>query len=138
VTVTHRIRLGRGTWDSALRLETQIRLNVGKIDRNTNEADVQTANVADKDSYLTLLTDNGYNPTDLGSVVEPPPEPIPPPPTRDELTRDAEVATAFNTIIEAEDARIRGLVEAEYDRIKTTTELFLMRFDIKHLRQRAR
>ena len=138
MTVTHRIKLGRGTWDSALRLETQIRLNVGKIDRTTNEADVQTANVADKDLYLTLLTDNGYNPTDLGSVTEPPPEPTPPPPTRDELTRDAEVATAFNTVIEAEIARIRGLVEAEYDNIKSTTEVFLMRFDIKHLRQRAR
>ena len=138
MTVTHRIKLGRGTWDSALRLETGLRLNVGNIDRVANEADVQGANVGDINSYLTLLTDNGFNPTDLGSVTEPPPEPTNPPPTRDELTRDAEVATAFNTIMEAEIVRLRGLVEAEYDNIKSTTEAFLMRFDIKHLRQRAR
>lgn len=138
MTITHRIKLGSGTWEAALRLETSIRHNVGNIDRRTNEADVQTENTPGLNSYLRLLSDNGFNPTDQGSVVEPPPEPTPPPPNPDEITRDAEVATAFNTIMAAEDARIRALVEAEYDNIKSTTEAFKMGFDIKHLRQRAR
>ena len=138
MTITHRIKLGNGTWESALRLETRIKVNVGNIDRRTNEADVQARNIGDINSYITLLTDNGFDPTDQGNVVEPPPEPTPPPPTADELTRDSEVATAFNTVIESEITRIRALVETEYGNIKTTNEVFLMKFDIKHLRQRAR
>lgn len=138
MTITHRIKLGSGTWDAALRLETSIRHNVGNIDRRANEADVQTENNAGLNSYLRLLTDNGFNPTDQGDVVEPTPDPTPPPPTPDEITRDAEVATAFNTVMEAEIVRIRALVETEYDNIKSTTEAFKMGFDIKHLRQRAR
>jgi hypothetical protein len=108
MTVTHKIKLGNGTWDSALRLEAPV--NVGNVNRRTNEADVQARNVGDINSYLTLLTDNGFNPTDLGDVPEPPPEPTPPPPTRDELTRDEEVATAFNTIMEAQITKFKTAV----------------------------
>jgi hypothetical protein len=136
MTVTHKIKLGNGTWDSALRLEAPV--NVGNVNRRTNEADVQARNVGDINSYLTLLTDNGFNPTDLGDVPEPPPEPTPPPPTRDELTRDEEVATAFNTIMEAQITQFKTAVETAYDLIKTTALPFEMKFDIKHLRQRAR
>lgn len=138
MTVTHKIKLGRGSWDSALRLDSPVRVNVGNVNRETNEADVQAQNLADINSYITFLSDNGFNATDQGSVTEPPPIPPTPPPTRDELTRDTEVATAFNTVMEAEIDRIRTLVATEYDNIKSTTEAFKMGFDIKHLRQRAR
>lgn len=132
-----RIKLGAGTWDSALNIKAQIPVNIGAIDRTANEANVQASNQGQITAYVQLLTNEGFNPTNLGSVPEPPPPTPTPPPTPDEITRDQEVATAFNTIIEGEIARIRALVETEYNNISTTAEPFIMGFDIKHLRQRA-
>ncbi len=136
--VTNRIALGNGTWDGALRLDAQIPVSVGSISSDRLQANVQAANQGQITAYEAFLTANGYQPTNLGNVPEPPPPTPPTPPTPDEITRDAEVATAFNTIMEAEISNFTALVAAEYANISTTAEPFLMKFDIKHLRQRAR
>jgi hypothetical protein len=138
MTVTHRIKLGQGTWDSAINvMRAQVPVNVGNIDRRANEADVQGRNDAQITTYLQQLTTNDFQPTDLGNVVEPPPEPPLPQPTPDEITRDEQVKTAFDTMMVNEIARLDALAIIEYDAIKTTTEPYLRKFDIKHLRQRA-
>jgi len=136
--ISNRIKLGNGTWDAALRLESGIEVNVGNINTDRTEADISGDTTTEITACIATLNSNGFNPTDLGSVT--PPTPITPdtPPTADELTRDSEVVTAFNTVMDAEVARIKALVNTEYDNISTTTEPFKIPFDIKHLRQRVK
>ncbi len=136
--VTNRIALGNGTWDGALRINSQIPVNVGNISADRLQADVQAANQGQITAYEAVLTTNDYQPNNLGDVPDPPtPTPIPPP-TADEITRDAEVVTAFNTIMEQQIASFTALIAAEYATIATTAEPFLLKTDIKHLRQRLR
>ncbi len=47
-----------------------------------------------------------------------------PTPTPDELQRDLEVNTAFNTIMQEDEDAFWTRVETEYNNIKTTTEAF--------------
>ncbi len=137
MTVTNRLKLGQGTWDSAIR-EVIFPVNIGNIDCIPNEADVQGTDIAQIDAYIIELDTNGFDTvTDLGDVVEPTPPTPPPAPTPDELTRDQEVATAFDKCMVDEIARLDAITLIEYDLIKTTTEPYLRKFDITHLRQRV-
>ncbi len=137
MTVANRIRIDLGTWNAVINGGLTDPVNIGNIDHNANEADISAELQENITACITSLTDAGYQPVDLGSVTPPTQPPSETPPTADELTRDAEVNTAFNTVMDAEIARITDLVNTEYDLIKTTAELFLLKFDIKHLRQRA-
>jgi len=138
MTVTNRLKLGQGTWDSAIR-EVTFQVNIGNIDRTLNEADVQGTDIAQINAYMVELDNAGFDTvTDLGDVPEPTPPTPETPPTPDEITRDQEVATAYNKCMVDEIARLDALALIEYDLIKTTTEPYLRKFDITHLRQRAR
>ncbi len=137
MTVANRIRIDSGTWNAVINGGLTDPVNIGNIDHTANEADISAELQEDITACITTLTDAGYQPVDLGSVTPPTSPPPETPPTADELTRDAEVNTAFNTVIDAEIARLDALVLIEYDLIKTTTEAYLRKFDIKHLRQRA-
>lgn len=137
MTVANRIQLGQGTWEAVTIMGITDPVNIGNINHITQEADVSAETQADIIACIATLTTNGFAPIDLGSIT-PPTQPTPPtPPTADEITRDAEVKTAFNTVMDAEIARLDALALIEYDLIKTTAEAYLRSFDIKHLRQRA-
>jgi len=135
--IGNRIQLTDGNWDSALNLVHTIPVNVGNIDSTRMLADVTAELQADVTSYVALLNTEGFGATDQGAITPPVPPTPPTPPTADEITRDAEVKTAFNTMMVAEIARLDALALIEYDLIKTTAEAYLRKFDIKHLRQRA-
>lgn len=137
MTVTNRLKLGQGSWDSAIR-EVTFPVNIGNIDRTANEADVQGIDIAQINAYMVELDNAGFDTvTDLGDVPEPTPPTPDPPPTPDEIARDAEVATAFDVCMVDEIARLDALALIEYDAIKTTALPYLRKFDITHLRQRA-
>jgi len=135
--IGNRVKLTNGSWDSALQLVHTIPVNVGNFDSIRMEADVTAELQADVNSYIALLVTEGFGATDEGAITPPVPPTPPTPPTADEITRDAEVATAFDTMMVAEIARLDALALVEYDLIKTTAEAYLRKFDIKHLRQRA-
>ncbi len=135
--VTDRIALGHSNWDNAINtIKAQVPVNIGNISADRLQADVTGDNQGVIVAYEAVLTSQGFIPTNLGNVPQPPPPTPTPPPTADEITRDAEVVTAFNTIMDAKITAWIAEVEVEYNNIATTAEPFLLKSDIKHLRQR--
>jgi len=59
------------------------------------------------------------------------------PPTADEITAEAELKTAFNTVMQAKRDAFWTDIETEYNIIKTTAEPFRRYTDLKHLRQKG-
>lgn len=92
---------------------------------------------ADLTTLRTEAIDRGYTFTIIGNAPAEPTGEIEPQPTADEIQALVELKQAFNKVIEDERTRIWNLIEAEYNRTKTTSEPFRRFTDFKHLRQKA-
>jgi len=118
-----RIKLNSGTWEGAVREISNFtdKVNVGNINRDTNEADNFASNVGILTAWNQHLRNAGYDPEDKGTVTEPTPE-VPEPPISG-TPLDIDIWHEANNNIRREDKDAYNVrVNAEYDSLGGTRE----------------
>jgi len=109
-------------------------INFGFVNDNTMNI---YGEAQDLNKLKTEANARGFEFTILGNApAEPVSSPSTPTPV-DEITAQAELRTAFNTIMQEETDALWTRIETEYNNIRTTSEPFFKYTDFKHLRQRG-